>query len=203
MGKSSFKNEGYSSESDDYTPPKIYPDIISPEEADYIIKTASKEFKNSETLGGYDKSIRQSKTAWLYSSDPVILDILKRVCAITGSPVENCEAMQVVEYSIGGYYNHHHDSCCDPSDKCDTFIKDSGQRVYTMLIYLNDSFEGGETDFPKLKLKLKAPKYSGILFRPLANGTSKCHPLALHAGTPVKSGTKYVCNIWIREKKFN
>ena len=197
-----FKNNGFAKTEDPWIEPIIYENIVTPQEADYIIKTASKDFKDSMTIGGLDSSIRKSKTAWLYSSDNIVLGILQRVCNITGNPVENCEALQVVEYSPGGYYNQHHDSCCDTSDKCDTFIKDSGQRIFTMLIYLNDDFEGGETEFQNLNLKLKAPKYGGILFRPLSEGSSKCHPLALHSGTPVTSGIKYVCNVWIREAKF-
>ena len=41
------------------------------------------------------------------------------------------------------------------------------------------------------------------MFRPLEEDSNKCHPLALHKGTPVESGVKYVCNIWIREGKYN
>jgi len=46
---------------------------------------------------------------------------------------------------------------------------------------------------------IKPPKYGGIIFRPMANDSNKCHPLGLHKGMPVKSGVKYVCNLWIRE----
>jgi prolyl 4-hydroxylase len=72
-----------------------------------------------------------------------------------------------------------------------------------MLIYLNDSFEGGETEFPNLKMKLKAPKYGAIMFRPLEKDGNRCHPLALHKGTEITSGEKYICNVWIREGKYS
>jgi len=31
---------------------------------------------------------------------------------------------------------------------------------------------------------------------------NQCHPLSLHAGMPVTSGQKYICNIWIRERAY-
>jgi prolyl 4-hydroxylase len=113
--------------------------------------------------------------------------------------MENAEPLQVVKYEPGGYYNEHHDACCDDDSKCDAFIQNGGQRVLTVLIYLNDSFEGGATEFPELKKMIKPPKYGCVIFHPLADNTNQCHPLALHRGMPVTSGTKYICNVWIRE----
>ena len=71
-----------------------------------------------------------------------------------------------------------------------------------MLIYLNDEFTGGATNFVKLNKVIKPPKYGAVMFRPLEKNSNKCHPLALHKGTKVESGIKYVCNVWIREGKY-
>ena len=153
-------------------------------------------------MGGFDNSIRKSKTTWLYKDDPIIYNIIKKVCDINKSPIENAEPLQVVQYEPGGYYKEHHDSCCDNDPKCTEFINDGGQRVLTMLIYLNDTFTGGSTRFTALNKDIKPPKYGGIMFRPLEENSNKCHPLALHKGTEVESGIKYVCNVWIREGKY-
>jgi hypothetical protein len=40
------------------------------------------------------------------------------------------------------------------------------------------------------------------VFHPLDKENKRCHPYALHAGLPVKSGIKYICNIWIRETPY-
>ena len=71
-----------------------------------------------------------------------------------------------------------------------------------MLIYLNDEFTEGATRFVVLKKDIKPPKYGGVLFYTLDKNLKKCHPKALHAGLPVKSGNKYVANIWIRQMRF-
>jgi prolyl 4-hydroxylase len=38
-----------------------------------------------------------------------------------------------------------------------------------------------------------------VFFRPLGTTDPRCHPLALHAGLPTSSGTKYICTAWVRE----
>ena len=201
--ESKFKNNGFADKSSSYKHPEVYNDLVTPQEADYIITTAKKSFKESTTIGGFDSTIRKSKTTWLYRNDSIINAIIQRICDRTGYPIENTEPMQVVEYEPGGFYKEHHDSCCDTDKKCTEFVQNGGQRVLTVLIYLNDSFTGGSTSFPELKQDIKPPKYGGVIFRPLENDSNKCHPLALHKGTPVETGIKYICNIWIREGRYN
>jgi prolyl 4-hydroxylase len=191
---------GFARADDDYEMPVVHKNLVTPEEASYIIAKAKKSFTESSVVGGFDVSIRKSKTAWLDKDDPTVLSVIKRLTE--GHPVENTESLQVVEYQPGGYYNEHHDSCCEKDEKCDEFVKRGGQRVLTVLVYLNDDFTGGSTRFPNLNRDFKPPKFGGLVFRPLEKGGNRCHPLALHKGTPVESGTKYICNVWVRERKF-
>jgi prolyl 4-hydroxylase len=198
-----YSNNGFANIDAKYTEPVVYDNFITKEEADHIISSAKNSFKESKIIGGFDTNIRKSKTTWLYTSDPVIYNIIKKVCDIGGYPMENAEPMQVVQYEPGGFYKDHHDSCCDDDEKCTEFVQRGGQRVMTMLIYLNDDFTGGSTKFSTIEKEIKPSKYGAIMFRPLEDNSNKCHPFALHKGTPVISGIKYVCNIWIREGKYN
>ena len=202
FGKSESKINGFSDKKDNYTLPVVRQNLVTSYEAKYIIDKASESFKDSEIIAGYDTSIRKSQTTWIYRCDPVVGPIIKRLCEQNGVPLENAEPLQVVKYKPGGFYNDHHDACCEDDSKCKEFIKDGGQRVLTILIYLNDSFEGGATKFTELDTEIKAPIYGGIIFHPLAEGTNQCHPLGLHRGMPITSGTKYVCNLWIREGEY-
>lgn len=194
----------YALKTDPYEEPYIINNIITEDEAKYIIYNASSKFDDSSILGQIvDHNIRKSKTAWLHKNDDtVILTIMLRIANIVNLPLENAESLQVVRYEPDGYYKEHHDSCCDNTEICNDFIKRGGQRIKTVLIYLNDDFEEGSTYFPLLNKKYKPPKYSAIIFNPLAKNSNKCHPLALHAGLPVKSGIKYIANLWFREGKF-
>ena len=110
--------------------------------------------------------------------------------------------MQVVKYKPNGYYKPHYDASCDDKKECVEFEKNGGQRLITMLIYLNDDFTGGYTDFPNLKQKYTAEAKQGLLFYSLQKEGNKCHPLSLHAGTEIKEGTKYIANIWLRESEY-
>ena len=205
--KEFFTTLDYASKDDPYEEPYIINNIITEEEAKYIIKKANSKFEDSLVLddkieGKLNTDVRKSKTAWMHKDDPLIFNIMTRIANMVNIPIENAESLQVVKYGPNGYYKHHHDSCCDEAKSCHDFIKDGGQRIKTVLIYLNDDFTEGETDFPVLNKKIKPPKYSAVVFNPLAKDSNKCHPKALHAGLPVKSGIKYVANLWFTEGKF-
>jgi prolyl 4-hydroxylase len=176
---------------------------VTPEEADYILETAKSGFDDSLIVSGRDENIRKSQTAWLKRDDPIVNQLFTRLSKQFDFDIRNTEDLQVVKYEPGGFYNEHHDSCCEDTDHCKDFSKTCGQRKLTILVYLNDDFEGGFTDFPNLGLHIKAEKLGAIVFHPLEDGGNRCHPYALHKGTPVTSGIKYICNIWVREKVWN
>ena len=194
---------GFCSESAEYVLPVIHTNFITPQETEYILQTAKPHFSESKVVTGSDTNIRKSKTAWLAKTDPTVGAIIQRVCDMTNIPFENAEKMQVVRYEPDGFYNEHHDACCDDREECVEFEQNGGQRKITMLFYLTDDFEGGATRFPKLNQEYKPPKYSGLLFHPLEKNGTKGHPSALHAGLPVTSGEKYIANVWLRETEYD
>lgn len=192
---------------DEYIKPQLFRNLLTDKETAYIIENSQNLFKESNVMKNspldIDYSQRKSETAWLnHNKDPVINKIMKKICKKMNMPIENAESLQVVKYGPGGFFHPHNDSCCQDTPTCRYVNSNGGKRVGTMLIYLNDDFEGGETEFPNLKLKIKPQKNMGIFFRSLATNTDKCHPLALHGGLPVKSGTKYICNVWIHQNKY-
>jgi prolyl 4-hydroxylase len=187
---------------EEYILPTIHENIITDEEAKYIINKSTNNFKDSIIVSGLDSNIRKSKTAWLNKFNPVVKSIILRVCKITNSPFENAEHLQVVKYDTNGFYNEHFDTVTNYDKSSQHFLRQGGHRIITMLIYLNDEFSEGETRFPILKKKIKPPKHSGILFYTLDKNLKKCHPKALHAGLPIKSGHKYIANVWIRQNPY-
>ena len=198
-----FKGRGYSTIDADYIKPVLYPDFITPQENRYIMEMATPKFAESVLVSGTMENVRKSQTAWLNRDDPVVSKIIGRVCDLANLPFKNAEKMQVVKYDPNGYYNPHYDASCDDRPECVEFEKNGGQRVITMLMYLNDECEGGETDFPKLGIKYKPQQNAGLFFYSLEKNGNLCHPLSLHAGTPVLSGNKYIANIWLRETEYD
>ena len=198
-----YKGRGYCNIDAEYIKPVLYQGFITPDENRYIIDRATPLFAESQLVSGTMKNVRKSETAWLNRNDPVVSKIIGRVCDLVKISPKNAEKMQVVKYEPNGYYNLHYDASCDDRRECVEFEKNGGQRVITMLIYLNDEYHGGETDFPRLNSKYKPPKNSGLLFYSLEKNGNKCHPLSIHAGTPVISGNKYIANIWLRETEYD
>ena len=80
--------------------------------------------------------------------------------------------------------------------------KNSGHRIRTILIWLNDDFKGGGTEFPNLNKVFYPKKYNALMFYPLDKDNKKCHPYALHGGMNIEDGEKWIATIWFRQKKF-
>ena len=195
------RGRGYTSQSAPWDPPVIVENVITRDECAQVINLATPSFQRSKVVGQDDpSSVRTSDTAWISKSDPIAQKILARASELTGKPLSHCEDLQVVRYTPGTYYREHHDSCCESDTSCTKFSENGGQRVGTLLVYLNDDFKEGETNFPMTQQKLKTEPGSAIFFRPLGRDDNRCHPNALHAGLPVTDGVKYVCNAWVREK---
>jgi|TARA_R110002111_G_scaffold16346_2_gene41832 prolyl 4-hydroxylase len=176
-----------------YQRPTIYHNFITPEEREYIIESAKKELSPSVVSEDryIDDSVRKSETAWLSREDPIVENIMMRCLKHTDRPFQNCEKLQILRYKSGGYYKPHQDA----------FENDSNMRLYTFILALNDDYEGGETVFPNLGKEYKLKAGDALFFDTLDNYecmTSK----ALHGGKPVKSGEKWICNLWVRKYPY-
>jgi prolyl 4-hydroxylase len=188
--------------SDPYIKPIVIENFLSNKDCDRIIEYSKNKLFDSTTVGGLDKTTRNSRQHWINKNDKLVKQIYKNASEIFKFPLENTEDFQVVSYKNKQFFNQHYDACCDKNKQCLDFIKTGGQRVLTILIYLNDDFTGGETHFPTLNLKVKPKKGKAVIFHSLATGTNKCHPYALHAGLPIENGEKWIANIWVRERKY-
>jgi prolyl 4-hydroxylase len=196
---------GFASDASPWDPPEVVDSVLTKSDCSYLIQKADSLFSPSTVVGGrVNDPSRTSETAWIPKTDPIARKVFAKACEMTGKSMDCCEDLQVVRYKPGTFYKAHHDSCCDGSDACIEFESRGGARVGTLLVYLNDEFTDGETHFPEHgDMKMRVDPGSAIFFRPLASDCAKCHPKALHAGLPISSGTKYVCNAWIRENNFS
>ena len=74
-----------------------------------------------------------------------------------------------------------------------------GQRVATIVMYLNTPEAGGATIFPDVRLAVSPIKGNAVFF-----SYDRPHPMThtLHGGAPVKAGEKWVATKWLREGVF-
>ncbi|KAJ9673456.1 hypothetical protein PVL29_023177 [Vitis rotundifolia] len=130
----------------------IYHNFLSKEECEYMISLAKPYMKkstvvDSETGRSKDSRVRTSSGMFLRRGrDKIIRDIEKRIADFSFIPVEHGEGLQVLHYEVGQKYDAHYDYFLDEFN-----TKNGGQRIATLLMYLSDVEEGGETVFPAAK----------------------------------------------------
>ena len=177
-----------------YQKPRVIPNFISDEEIEHIKKEAESRLSTSTVSMDItiDKTTRDSETAWLDFEDPIVNRVIQRSVNLTDRPRKNCEKLQVVRYKTDGFYKPHQDTFSDTK---------GNKRMYTIILALNDDYEGGETAFPNLRRKYKLNKGDALFFHTLDNYELKTSK-ALHGGAPVKSGEKWVCNLWVNKHPY-
>ena len=177
-----------------YHEPKIVKNFLHPDECDYIMKKASKTLQPSVVSHDkvVDDRVRMSETAWLGKEDPKVREVMERCVSMTDRPLRNCEKLQVLRYTPGGFYKPHQDC----------FKDDKNRRMHTCIIALTDDYEGGATVFPNLNKEYKLKKGDLLFFNTL-NDWGHMTPKALHGGAPVTAGEKWICNLWIRTYPYD
>ena len=175
-----------------YRHPRVLRGVLSPDECDHIVRKASSKLKPSTVSETHklDSSVRDSQTAWLGRGDAVVDRVTRRLLKYTDRPIANCEKLQVVKYSQGGFYKPHQDA-----------FKESNKRVHTFVACLEDGFDGGETVFPNLGKQFKLTK-GDVLFFDCLDNYGMIPSGALHGGLPVKRGTKIIANLWVRKRAY-
>jgi len=185
-----------------------YPNFLSDIECDKIIELSKKEVKRSKVITDESKeivsSVRTSSNTFLNNKmDLVLIDINNKIQSLTGIKSKKYEDLQIVNYKPEQLYEAHWDACDPFHDKrCINDTKRGGLRFATFIIYLNDDFEEGETEFPLVNKKVKPEKGKAVLFFNLNDDLLKRKENSKHAGLPPKNGEKWMCNKWIRLYDF-
>ena len=187
-----------------YMDPRIIKNIITKNEAQELINWARPKLGPAE-LTSYTKtdlSHRNNTLAWCPKTHPISKKIIKKAMQITNLPEENFEKIQICNYQKGQFFKPHQDQCTTNDEPCIAELKRGGQRLFNILLYLNNNFEGGETYFTKLNKKYKLPIGAGVLWAMTNKKGNQVHPLAEHSGLPITSGEKWIANIWARKSEF-
>jgi prolyl 4-hydroxylase len=180
---------------------KEYKNILSIDECNELISISKSKLIDASILGVQLKNYRTAQNMWIYKITDLTEKIKNIICEKTGFPIENQEAIHIVKYNIGGEYKEHHDFFHPNTDYYEPQMKIGGQRVYSCLFYLNDDFEGGETEFPKVQYVVKPELGKLIIWKNLHDDMS-IDINTLHAGLPVITGEKWICVVWVRERKL-
>lgn len=181
--------------------------VLSEEECDELIRLSSHKMHRSTTvdpISGKHEVIadRSSEgTFFALNADPFIARLDRRIGEVMNWPVENGEGLQVLHYNVGGEYKPHFDYFPpeDPGSHVQMTI--GGQRVSTMVMYLNEVEEGGTTIFPEIGLEVVPKKGSAVYFE-YTNSQNQLDRLTLHGGSPVTRGEKWIVTKWMRQRRY-
>lgn len=133
----------------------------------------------------------------LLTTDVVLLLTRARIAKATGFLPQALEHTNILHYAIGQAFEPHYDFLDPELPAYAHEIATHGQRVATFLVYLNDDYAGGETEFSLLKRQVRPAAGSALYFH---NVDSAAVPdrRTLHAGRPVAKGEKWLLSQWIR-----
>jgi prolyl 4-hydroxylase len=172
--------------------------LFTPEECRYLIAAAAPMLAPAFVVDV--KTGRQTRDPVRISDacgftwpleNPAVHALNRRIAAASGTAAEQGEPLQVLRYAVGGEYKPHFDSI--PGFR--------NQRALTMLVWLNDDYEGGETWFNSPSLALKGQPGDAVLFRNTGSDGRR-DPLSAHCGMEVTRGEKLIASRWIRQRPF-
>jgi len=180
----------------------LFGGLLSDDECDELIALSRAHVTPSNVVdleGGGEKpheARTSSGAALVREGTPLISRIEQRIAALLNWPVDHGEALQILRYEIGQEYKPHYDYVDPAQPGAAPFLARGGQRVASLVMYLNTPEDGGATNFPDIGLEVAAVKGNAVFF-----SYDRPHPSTktLHGGMPVRAGEKWVATKWLRE----
>lgn len=183
----------------------VFAHLLADEECQALIELARPRLSRSQTVdhatGGSEVHAARTSEGMFFSrgETPLIERIEQRIAALLNWPVERGEGLQVLRYGPGAEYRPHHDYFDPAQPGTAAVLTRGGQRLATLVMYLNTPEQGGATTFPEAGLEVAAVRGHAVFFSyphpDPASGT-------LHGGAPVLAGEKWVATKWLRQGVF-
>jgi prolyl 4-hydroxylase len=181
--------------------------VLSNEECAELIELARPRLKPStvvdpRTGANAVADYRNSEGMFFLPGETALIARLdRRISQLMNGPEENGEGLQVLRYGPGGHTAAHFDFLIPSNPTNEASLQRSGQRVSTLMVYLNDVAQGGETVFPEVGLSV-CPRKGNAVYFGYANSWQQVDASSLHAGAPVLEGEKWAVTKWMRARRF-
>jgi len=183
----------------------VFGDLLSDAECSELIDAARERLARSLTVethtGGEALNVDRTSDGMFFerAESALVARIEQRIGRLLNWPVEFGEGLQVLRYAPGAQYRPHYDYF-DPRERGTPLIlRRGGQRLATLVMYLQEPAQGGATTFPDVGLEV-APKRGSAVFFSYERPDPATH--TLHGGAPVLAGEKWVATKWLREREF-
>jgi prolyl 4-hydroxylase len=183
----------------------LFGGLLSDQECDELVAGAHARLARSQTVDRASgaSQVHQARTSegmfFERGETELIRRIESRIAELLNWPVEHGEGLQVLHYGVGGEYKPHYDyfDLTDPGTA--PHLARGGNRLATLIMYLNTPDSGGGTLFPDLNLEVAPRRGNAIFF-----SYDRPHPStkSLHGGAPVVAGEKWIATKWLRSGVF-
>lgn len=183
----------------------VFGNLLSPEECEGLIAAARVRLARSLTVetrtGGEVLNVDRTSEGMFFErgENDIVTRLEQRIAALLRWPVEFGEGLQILRYAPGAQYRPHYDYFDPGEPGTPTILKRGGQRVATLVMYLQEPGQGGATTFPDVGLEVAPVRGTGVFF-----SYEEPDPATrtLHGGAPVLAGEKWVATKWLREREF-
>jgi prolyl 4-hydroxylase len=178
--------------------------VLDFDECDELVRRAAARLNPSTTIDpatGQSKIIQNRSSFGTYfhlEEDEFIARLDQRLAHISNWPLDRAEGIQILNYRHGGEYKPHFDFFPPEQAGSSAHMAQGGQRIATIIMYLNNVEEGGETIFPEISLSI-APRKGDAVYFGYCNSLEQVDRLTLHGGAPVVKGEKWIATKWIRQ----
>lgn len=182
---------------------EIY-NFLSESECKEIIELIDKNHSPSSVAStgkefGIISQTRTSSTCNLDPNNPLVKKLHQKIADFLGLDISKGEGLQGQLYEEGQYFKPHHDYFS--GDSYEKYCANSGNRTDTLMIYLNNDFEGGGTNFPNIDVTVMPMAGKAVTWQNMIDG--KLQDNSLHEGMPVTNGKKYIVTSWWRERSWS
>jgi prolyl 4-hydroxylase len=182
-------------------------EVLDARECDELIALARPRLTPStvvDPVTGVDQVVDHRDSEGMFfrlNESPFIGKLDRRIARLMGAPLEHGEGLQVLRYGPGAKTTPHFDFLLPSNPANVASLARSGQRISSLVIYLNDVAQGGETAFPEIGVAVNPRRGHAVCFE-YCNTRGEVDPLSLHAGQPVAVGQKWVATKWMRQRRF-
>jgi prolyl 4-hydroxylase len=185
----------------------LFGGFLSDAECDELVAMSAKKLQRSTVVnaatGEYDVHPDRTSEGTHYTrgENALIRKIEARISEVVSCPVDHGEPIQILHYTPGAEYKPHFDFFDPTFDGNDKVLAMGGQRIATLIMYLNDVEAGGSTVFPDVGLDV-LPKKGNALYFAYATEDGQLDRRTLHGGSPVGRGEKWIATKWLRERPY-
>lgn len=183
----------------------VFGGLLTEAECDELMASSRPRLERSKTVdnatGGDEVNNSRTSDGMFFErgETPLIQRVEARIAALLRWPVNHGEGLQILRYRPGAEYRPHHDYFDPVHPGTAKILERGGQRVGTLVIYLNTPQAGGATTFPDVGLEVAPVRGNAVFF-----SYDRAHPSTrtLHGGAPVLAGEKWVATKWLRQGVF-